>query len=349
MNTGPEQPVSFDEAIRDATAVSASPHLLLGNGFSIACRPDCFHYGTLLNEARFPSRDQEIRGTFDLLSTADFERVIEQLRSAAQLAEHFNTTDPALAAQLRSDANAVRTTLAATLADRHPDVPADLTDDEYRAARNFLSHFGRIYTLNYDVLLYWCVMNSDVDNIHLVTDDGFRNPSDATQETDYVTWEPYRDFASQRLFFLHGGLHLYDRGTEISKITWSRTGIPLIDQIRQALQEGKYPLIVTEGGSAEKEAKALHNPYLNHGIRSFARLTGALVVYGHSLAPNDDHILHRIRDGKLSHLYISLYGDPTSPENAEIQARAHALEATRTSKRPLTITFFDAESAQPWG
>lgn len=49
------------------------------------------------------------------------------------------------------------------------------------------------------------------------------------------------DFGSQRVFYLHGGLHLYDSGTEFAKITYSRTEIPLVDQIRETLAEGRYP------------------------------------------------------------------------------------------------------------
>src|SRR5690606_28176821 len=104
---------------------------------------------------------------------------------------------------------------------------------------------------NYDMLLYWAVMQDLEPDVP--TNDGFTNGDDPG--ADYVVWEPYLDYREQRLFFLHGGLHLYDTGPEISKITWSRTGIPLVDQIRDALATGRYPLIVTEGNSREKEEK----------------------------------------------------------------------------------------------
>lgn len=40
------QILSFQQAIADSEQPGKS-HLILGNGFSIACKPDIFHYGSL--------------------------------------------------------------------------------------------------------------------------------------------------------------------------------------------------------------------------------------------------------------------------------------------------------------
>jgi hypothetical protein len=258
--------LSFDEALSDSAEVANEPHLLLGNGFSISCRPTAFNYSALLDEATFDSAHGDVRAVFDLLGTTDFERVIELLRLAGALIDRYGPASD-VADRLRHDAEVVREALAITLAARHPSLPFNISDDEYACARSFLSKFRKIYTLNYDMLLYWAVMQ-DLEPA-VSTNDGFTAAEDP--DADSVAWEPYLDYGEQRLFFLHGGLHLYDAGAEISKITWSRTGIPLLDQIRGALAAGRYPLIVTEGNTQEKEAKILHNAYLNHAIRSFAR------------------------------------------------------------------------------
>lgn len=44
--------MTFDEAIAGSEQFSKR-HLLLGNGFSIACRADIFHYGSLYDQADF--------------------------------------------------------------------------------------------------------------------------------------------------------------------------------------------------------------------------------------------------------------------------------------------------------
>ena len=263
------QLLTFHEALSDAER-HAQPHLLLGNGFSIACRADCFTYAALLQEADFAQARGDVRQVFELLATTDFERVISMLRSAAALIQQYGPAQTALRDDLLHDAEVIREALAQTLAAKHPNVPFDIDDAEYVAVRTFLSRFKKIYSLNYDMLLYWAVMQEHGPPVQ--TNDGFTNADDSV--APYVVWEPYRDFGSQNLFFLHGGLHLYDaeEEAEIQKITWSRTGVPLVDQIREALATGRYPLIVTEGTAIEKEAKVLHNAYLNHALRSFARI-----------------------------------------------------------------------------
>lgn len=337
--------LTFDEALSDSAEVANEPHVLLGNGFSISCRPAAFNYGALLDEATFDAADGDVRAVFDLLGTTDFERVVELLRLAGALIDRYGAPSD-LADRLRHDAEVVREALAVTLAARHPNLPFDISDDEYSCARCFLSKFRRIYTLNYDMLLYWAVMQNLEPAVP--TNDGFTTAEDP--DADHVVWEPYLDYREQRLFFLHGGLHLYDAGAEISKITWSRTGIPLVDQIRSALATGRYPLIVTEGSTQEKEAKILHNAYLNHAIRSFAKIEKTLFIHGHSLAANDEHIFRRIEEGKLDRLYISLHGDPETSGNRSVMSRGELMVANRKvyNNRPLTVRFYDASSAHVW-
>jgi len=46
--------LTFKEALNDS-AKHSNRHLLLGNGFSIACKPDIFQYGKLFERADFTS------------------------------------------------------------------------------------------------------------------------------------------------------------------------------------------------------------------------------------------------------------------------------------------------------
>jgi hypothetical protein len=41
---------TFEEALEASKEAGGNRHLLLGNGFSIACRPDSFSYGNLFDE-----------------------------------------------------------------------------------------------------------------------------------------------------------------------------------------------------------------------------------------------------------------------------------------------------------
>jgi len=70
---------------------------------------------------------------------------------------------------------------------------------------------------------------------------------------------------------------------------------------------------------------------------------------GHSLAENDDHIIKLIGKGKISKLFVSIYGDQNSNINQGIIKKAKSLENMRNQQDPLSVEFYDAASAKVWG
>ena len=214
---------------------------------------------------------------------------------------------------------------------------------------------GKVYTLNYDLLLYWTLMHDDMpfaDPINIDTNDGFGNDRD-NPDADYVVWQGDTGSRGQRVHYLHGALHLFDAESELKKYTWVRRGEPLVQQARSSLEEGYFPLFVAEGTSAQKKYKIRHNAYLYHSYKSFianlAQQNPCFFIFGHSMAENDAHILKRIGRGKFKKLYIGLYGDPNSEENRQIITRANSLAALRHERYPLTVSFFDSATANVWG
>jgi hypothetical protein len=337
--------MDFATAIEEAAhAYPNKVHALLGNGFSRACRDDIFAYGALFDRADFAALSSAARAAFDALGTRDFEIVIHALRRAVRLLTVYDG-DPSLAARLQADADGLREVLVTAIASSHPDHPNEIRDEQYAACRTFLSRFKRIYTLNYDLLLYWALMH-DAVGPKLASDDGFRNGDE--DDADYVVWDPASSNHDQNIYYVHGGLHLFDAGTELVKYTWSRTGVRLIDQIRSALGDEKYPLFVAEGHSDEKLERIRHHAYLARIERSLLEVTGALFLYGVSCGESDRHVLDWIAKGKVSHLYIGIFGDPDSAENVALKKRANAVVARRR-RGVLRISFFDAASARAWG
>lgn len=337
--------MEFSAAIEEAKQRYTKVHALLGNGFSRACRDDIFAYGALFDRADFAALSASARAAFDALATRDFEVVIHALRQGTRLLSIYPAGD-ATAARMQADADGLREVLVAAIASSHPDHPNQIRDDQYAACRSFLAEFDRIYTLNYDLLLYWALMHSDAEP-QVPSDDGFRNSDD--EDVDYVVWDPASSNRDQNIFYVHGGLHLFDAGAQLVKYTWIRTGVRLIEQVRAALAEEKYPLFVAEGRSEEKLERIRHHAYLARIERSFVEVTGALFMYGVSCADSDRHVLDWVAKGKLSHIYVGLFGDPNSDANQELQQRAHAIAARRPRRRLLSISFFDAASAQVWG
>lgn len=337
--------LTFQQAITDAKRFNRC-HALLGNGFSISCRPNIFLYGKLYENADFSELSPTAKFAFEALGTQDFERVIKALRDAKRILEVYGSSPPDLIETLQADADGLRELLVQTIAKSHPAWPGEVSEEEYAACREFISHFNTIYTFNYDLLLYWAQMHTP-EGESPSSDDGFRKSED-DYDAGYVVWEPSQSH-EQNMYFLHGALHVFDTGTEIQKYTWINTGVRLIDQIRHALSKDYYPLFVSEGTSAEKLERIRHNDYLAKAYRSFSEIEGALFIYGHSLAENDEHYLKRIEKGKLSQIYIGLYGDPNSEANKRIVSRANQMSSRRRARAPLGVTYFDASSAKVWG
>jgi len=373
--------ISFHHALEETTNIKR--HLLLGNGFSIALFPDRFRYGSLLEMADF-SDIPEAKVAFEALDTTDFEVVVEALKRSTVLLPLYSTDDAAITKMARH-AEALKEILVRAIAGRHPDRPSDINEAQYKACRAFLANFvgesrvisvggntknlrANIYSLNYDLLLYWTLLHDQVVNWNaddplnsvfetteeLEHDDGFRAP-DGDPEAPYVTWDAEGTASdNQNIHFLHGALHLFDYGAELQKRCWERGGgIPLIDQIRGALNEGKFPLFVSEGNSAGKLARIRHNGYLQRSLRSFAvvcRVKGAaLFVFGHSLAANDDHIIRRIPKGKIGSLYVSFHGDPEGESNKALFAKVKSMVDARGEQSPLEVAFFDSAAVAVWG
>lgn len=355
--------LTFNEALKKA-AIYSKKHLLLGNGFSIACKPDIFNYGSLFEEAK-KTMSKALAALFVAMGTQDFEEVIRALQNAASILSVYKPKFKATKQLLLDDAAKLKTSLIQAVAGRHPARPNDIADARYHACRKFLSHFigdgvdGKVYTMNYDLLLYWALMHEEEDpavRIAFGHDDGFRKDPD-DYNAAYVEWQGEGAAHGQCVHYLHGALHLFDAGYHLQKYTWINTGKALVDQANEALKNNLFPVFVAEGDSNSKLTKIQHSAYLHHSFKSFAsvcqvksREGTALFVFGHSFASNDSHVLNMIGYGKVSHLFVSLFGDPSSKTNKAIQLNVQKIVALRPRGYPaLQVDFFDAASAKVWG
>lgn len=355
--------LDFQQALKQA-AKYGKRHLLLGNGFSIACKPNIFTYGSLFDEAK-KSMSKELAAIFAAMGTQDFEEVIRALQNAAKIVSVYKPGLKVTQKVLLKDADSLKKSLIKAVAGRHPARPNEIEDHRYHACRKFLACFigetagGKVYTMNYDLLLNWALMHEEENpesRIELGHDDGFRKDDD-DPTAPYVEWQGEGAAHGQCVFYLHGALHLFDAGPQLQKYTWVNTGLALIDQANEALQRNMFPLFVAEGDTGSKFTKIQHSAYLHHCFKSFAGIcaTGAregtaLFVFGHSFAKNDAHVLNLIGKGKISHLFVSIHGDPSSKSNKAIIANIEQIAALRQRGIPtLKISFFDSASAKVWG
>ena len=176
-----------------------------------------------------------------------------------------------------------------------------------------MSRFKSIYTLNYDLLLYWTINRTGLTTKFR---DGFTRL--ASPRGLPLVWNGER----QNLFHLHGGLHLY-------KILWdSETPVDydaisdydyikldnvsrdenLIDQIQEKINQKIYPITIAEGDTDSKKRKILNEKILRHAYFNFKRLGGTLYTFGVGLDKNqDDHLIEAIGLSSIDKIWLGVY------------------------------------------
>jgi hypothetical protein len=267
----------------------------------------------------------------------------------------------------KKHSQAIKEILIETIAKNHPERPNSIEERKYKSCIKFLNNFigddGAIYSLNYDLLLYWTLMYGLNEKLlNAEPNDGFGKDVEFNDDgipisvSDYVIWQGDSNAHGQNIHYLHGALHVFEKDADIEKFTWINTGKPLIDQIREALEEDRFPLFVAEGDSKKKLTRITHSGYLYHSYKSFSqrmktgdkRSTACLFTFGVSFSANDEHIIKKIAKGKINHLFVSIYGSPNLESNQRIIQDVESIKRKRSNNN-LTISYYDAESADIWG
>jgi hypothetical protein len=209
--------IPFDEAKK---AAGENSSLMIANGFSIKY----FRYANLLEKAGLEA-GSPLRRLFDALSTVDFEIVIRALEDAALVERTYNKEKRA--ELLSSEADKLRRALVHAVRVTHPEHREDIAD-EIPACIKFLSQFDAIFTLNYDLLLYWVILD-DTKRFQ----DGFG----LAEDRNGFRW-PFKTDAHCNVYNLHGGLHLFkaDDDTLEKRID---QGSGVIDAIASTILAGK--------------------------------------------------------------------------------------------------------------
>ena len=315
-------------------------NILLGNGFSMAFDEKRFDYSSLLDSPSIPFYIKKIFKTFN---TSDFEVIIKKIESSAQLLKAYDrrltTSD-----RLYQEAINLREKLINRILEIHPLSQNDIEKDRMFKTLVFLSNFYKIFTLNYDCLLYWVLLNRDdflerYPNSEIFKmDDGFR---------PYYNDLAWRENETQNVFYLHGALHIYknDYGLICKP---HNDGRYLMDVIKDNIYNNKYPLIVTEGSSTNKLNKIQkeNNKYLSSCYSKLKGIKDVLFIHGHSLDKKDKHIFEAIsKNLTIKKVYISL----CSKENYQQKRdKADTFFAKRERGKTLDVNFYNADKVDIW-
>jgi hypothetical protein len=306
--------------------------ILIGNGASRAVSPG-FAYSSLYEKACSADISHPIapheQTIFDALDTRNFEQVL----SAFTITRIINSAFGQNFNELQNSYDQIRAALVEAVHAvhiQHADIPP-ATLEGMRAA---LLNYDFVYSTNYDLLLYWAVMQ------------------DAAEFRDYFFSGPIFDLGntevwqkSTKILFLHGGLHLYR--TRAGQTYKRAAGVwgNLLDQFATPIpdQEDAVPLFITEGTSTDKLRSIYTSDYLSFAYSQFARHSGPLVIFGHALDNQyDQHLISAIKGSANRVLGISIHPSTAGETVAETKAKWF------TKFHNFELFFFDA-STHPLG
>jgi hypothetical protein len=269
---------------------------------------------------------------FRQLGTVDFEEVIRALEHAAVIEAAYG--ESARSERFNADAGIVRDALIHAVREVHPGLQFDIPESQKTASAAFLRNFHTIFTLNYDLLLYWVILHG-ASSHH---SDGF-GLGDAVN--GFRTFSPS---ANCTAFFVHGALHLFldDQNDTQKRIM---TGATIVNDITETIRlSRKLPLFVAEGTAAQKMRKINSVPYLRHAYEQLSGCNGSLFIFGHSAEGKDSHIYNAVARSRIDTIYFCVY----RPENTLLESQTRL--APLVARNPhIQVKYVDSGTASVWG
>ncbi len=342
---------SFEDVLKSIEKNSDRDfHLLLGNGFSMAYDRDIFSYNAL-HDFIGNLKDEELSKILSVIESKNFELIMQQLDNLSALIDAFDGGKE-LQEKIQSASEKLKHSLLDAVQTLHPEHVFKVPEDESEACAAFLNTFlgrgGKVFSTNYDLLLYWILMR----NKTLKHVDGFGRdalnyePGIPSEDIEWseLLWGRNKD--NQNVFYVHGALPFFDAGSEIIKEEYSHNAY-LLENISGRMEEGEYPIFVTAGNGEEKLAHIMHNHYLSSCYDNLCEITGTLVVFGFNFGQYDYHIIEAInrsaKNGrkvfpKLLSIYIGVYSDLDRRHIEQIETRFET-----------KVKIFDAKTVNVWG
>ena len=315
--------------------------LILGNGASIALHRGFAYDNLWENAIGHGLISAELQSLAKHLKTgANFELLLRQLWIAEIVDDHFEID----ASKIKDAYTELRDGLIQTVRKIHCSHDAVLYN--LRNAIPFLRNFETIFSLNYDLLVYWAIMDgNDAQDKHMFKD-CFNRGDFAEDWKGYR--ESYRGEKSTLVFFPHGALQFAQSNSGIEKkLAATNSSENLLEYVLGFWgRTSVFPLFVTGGDSKEKMRSIQRSKYLSTVYDDVLPESGStLVIYGWSMDENvDGHLLKQIGKGKYTKLAISVY------QSTEQGIADYIAETRRKLERfgITNITYFDAQSEGSW-
>jgi hypothetical protein len=302
--------------------------LLVGNGASMVVWPQ-FGYRSLFDVSRSDVLPHPLTGDdqrlFDALETTNFEHVLASLQTAGIVSKALGLDTALLAERYESTQRALFEAVHAV------HVPWDHVGMRtIPALFGALREYKFVYSTNYDLLLYWASMHRGGKGFL----DYFWGAGNTFDISDTDIWLSRRRWT--RILFIHGGIHLRRLSDGGTRKVLAETGA-ILDQFATEFSGEESPLLVSEGSSEEKLGSIRSSDYLTFAHQVLARHEGGLVVFGHSLSDQDDHLVAPMREWRDNPVAIAVRpGD-------DVERIVQQQDRFRSRLSPMKdIVFFDS-------
>ncbi len=319
--------------------------LLLGNGASRAVW-DKFKYTSLYKEAKKAGRlDANLVQLFADFKTRDFEYILKLLSQTNKVNVIIDIKEK----QSLSFYKDLQEALIETIRSIHPE--AEQVKSSLLPIANFMKRFDTVLNLNYDLLVYWAMLEAK-NHFGQWFKDGFIDEGRFNNNYGYL-WEPYDDVGGATLVFYPHGSLILATDSDGGEIKLSKTGDQyLLKTILEIWKEQDYiPLFISEGAAAKKLQAIRRSNYLKTIYDREVNIScDSLVVYGWKFGDQDEHILKGIIKGGVERIAVSVHMVSNNSQTycEYVNHKVRTMENTLRKKSESKIYYYDSDSDEVW-
>lgn len=282
--------------------------ILLGNGFSINL-DSSFTY-TSLFETFISSLPPEKASLYKKLGINNFEVILSDFDKVLNINSLFEIETT----KIIDASDETKNGLIDAITSNHPN-----KDQIHRIKMEnigkVLGKFNKVFTLNYDILLYHTILQM---NDFYATCGESKQFSDffwGGNHSEFRTFEHPQKYPNRiSVYYLHGAIFIFKDEFSAKKIVVTEEGSELLEEVKSTIKKGEIPLFISAGSADEKHRMIRQNDYLLQCLVDFTHSTSNLVIYGASLQSQDNHIVHAINKYPVRKLAIGIYKDNKSDD-----------------------------------
>jgi len=332
---------TFSEELKNCKSPKS---LVLGNGFGLsydkATNGSKFNWKTLLDLCDIES-DSPIYGLLEQCNF-DFELAHQKLNVAVYVVDRYEPTSE-LIQKFKDQIQYLRDQLVIAVTNSHPDSfnskcspnEEKARDMRVRTCRTFLDQFDTVFSLNYDLLLYWvrCYKND------------FHGRDSFNKENSDLIFSPDDSKKNPHFLFPHGALFIYRDRFSATKSGSSKSN-PILARVASNIREGNFPMCISEGKGCQKLEAIKNNKYLLFAYDQIKQCEGTIFTFSCSFQDQkDDHIIEAMLKSPAKKIVVGQF-KPDDVAYHRINLEFERIKVKTKLKKVITVA--DTSDTKLW-